>query len=275
MAANMSHVFLLAVFVLLAGVAAAVPAQQSSRLRGRSLAAFNALEKNLTRPVNHPRDDQNNNGDGSGSDTSSSGSRDDGSTSTTDQEAADETDAATSTDSSENGFDHSQRGGNSVGQSQSDHSGTRADPSQPSPPPSEGCPPSPSMCSFVFQGYEDSIPVFELPKGADVPIGPPVEGGVKGSSIVVRTLNSKQVEFLCTKKTGMEKLKDQFYAVNDVIQMRTIQKGDEEKLRGEIVKVDISGAALDVYNQLFNLNPGDGSSSFPEEKRCVVFQIAA
>ncbi|CAI5519972.1 unnamed protein product [Closterium sp. Naga37s-1] len=268
---NMSRAFFLApllvVLVLLAGCAAASTTQQTSRLRGRSLAAFNALEKNVTRPVKTPLDDMKKNGEGSGSYGNAEGASAD------DQEAADEADATLSVDENNQGESDS----GSKDDTTLDDTTLNAQSSQPTPqpPPSDGCPTSPDVCSFVFKGYEDSIPVFPLPKTADSPIGTTIEGNVKGSSIVVRTLNSKDAVYPCTTKSDMEKLKDQFYAVNDVIQVRTIQSDeDRKKLSGEIVRVRISGAAIDVFNQLFNLNPGDGSTSFPEEKRCVVFQVA-
>ncbi|CAI5473725.1 unnamed protein product [Closterium sp. Yama58-4] len=274
---SMSRAFflvpLLVVLVLLAASAAAATAQQTSRLRGRSLAAFNTLEKNVTRPVKTPLDDMKKNGEGSGNNGNNGNGG--GATGADDQEAADEADATLSTD--DVGDENEQSGDNGSSDHDNNHDDEHAQSSQPTPtpPPSDGCPTSPDVCSFVFKGYEDSIPVFPLPKTADSPIGPTIEGNVKGSSIVVRTLNSKDAVYPCTKKSGMEKLKDQFYAVNDVIQVRTIQSEDDrKKLSGEIVKVRISGAAIDVFNELFNLNPGDGSTSFPEEKRCVVFQVA-
>ncbi|CAI7847743.1 unnamed protein product [Closterium sp. NIES-54] len=272
----MSRAFLLApllvVLVLLAGCAAAATAQQTSRLRGRSLAAFNALEKNVTRPVKTPLDDMKKNGEGSENNGNNGNAR--GASGADDQEAADEEVAALSTG---DGDEKEQSGDNGSSNHDKNHDDEHAQSSQPTPmpPPSDGCPTSPDVCSFVFKGYEDSIPVFPLPKTADSPIGPTIEGNVKGVSIVVHTLNSRDATYPCTKKSGMEKLKDQFYAVNDVIQVRTIQsEEDRKKLSGEIVRVQISGAAIDVFNQLFNLNPGDGSTSFPEEKRCVVFQVA-
>ncbi|CAI5513534.1 unnamed protein product [Closterium sp. Naga37s-1] len=267
---NMSRAIFLApllvVLVLLAGCAAAAASQQSSRLRGRSLAAFNALEKNSTRPVKTPLDDMKEKGEGSGSNGNGGGA------SNHDQEADDEADASSSVDDTNEGENDSDS--SSQDDTTLDDSHAQSSQPTPQPPPSEGCPTTPDVCSFVFKGYEDSIPVFPLPKTADSPIGTTIEGNVKGSSIVVRTLNSRDAQYPCTKKTGLEKLKDQFYAVNDVIQVRTIQSDeDRKKLSGEIVRVQISGAAIDVFNQLFNLNPGDGSTSFPEEKRCVVFQV--
>ncbi|CAI5473061.1 unnamed protein product [Closterium sp. Yama58-4] len=138
---------------------------------------------------------------------------------------------------------------------------------------SSSSPPVPSGgCDFYFTGFQDSTPTFKLPEnGGDVVISPPIEASVKGSVVNVIALNSQTAKY-----SGGSSLPDdnQFYVVQDVVQVRTIQPQDKGKYNGLTVTIPITNAEIEVYNQVFNLNPGDGSSSFPEDRRCVVFQTS-
>ncbi|CAI7753903.1 unnamed protein product [Closterium sp. NIES-53] len=144
--------------------------------------------------------------------------------------------------------------------------------SSPTPsPPGGDC--SASACDFYFTGFQDSIPTFKLPEsGGDVAISPAVEASVKGSAVNVIALNSQTASYACSN--GSMPNDNQFYVVQDVVQVRTIQPQDKGKYNGLIVKIPISSAEIEVFNQVFNLNPNDGSSSFPEERRCVIFQTS-
>ncbi|CAI5535919.1 unnamed protein product [Closterium sp. Naga37s-1] len=144
--------------------------------------------------------------------------------------------------------------------------------SSPTPqPPSGDC--SASACDFYFTGFQDSIPSFKLPEsGGDVAISPAIEASVKGSAVNVIALNSQTASYACSNGTMPND--NQFYVVQDVVQVRTIQPQDNGTYNGLYVKIPISNAEIEVYNQVFNLNPNDGSSSFPEERRCVIFQTS-
>ncbi|CAI5534994.1 unnamed protein product [Closterium sp. Naga37s-1] len=144
--------------------------------------------------------------------------------------------------------------------------------SSPTPqPPGGDC--SASACDFYFTGFQDSIPTFKLPEsGGDVAISPAVEASVKGSAVNVIALNSQTATYTCSN--GSMSDDNQFYVVQDVVQVRTIQPQDNGTYNGLYVKIPISNAEIEVYNQVFNLNPNDGSSSFPEDRRCVIFQTS-
>lgn len=143
--------------------------------------------------------------------------------------------------------------------------------SPPSPNPG-GCPPTGSECDFYFTGFQNQIPTFTLLGGGDKAISPSIEASVKGSVVNVIALNSQTAEYVCNAAEIPDN--NQFYVVQDVVQVRTIQSQDLGKFNGVYVKIPISNAEIEVYNQVFNLNPGDGSSSFPEERRCVIFKTA-
>ncbi|CAI5466595.1 unnamed protein product [Closterium sp. Yama58-4] len=129
--------------------------------------------------------------------------------------------------------------------------------------------PSPSSCAFSFGGFQGSIPVFNLPRG-ETPIGTTLVAD--GVSII--RLNSDGAQYPCARK-GTENLRNQFYARDNVIVMRFVQKGDEGKLRGQLVKVPITSAELKVGKKTVNLNQGQGSDVIPENQRCVLFKIAS
>ncbi|CAI7854877.1 unnamed protein product [Closterium sp. NIES-53] len=63
-------------------------------------------------------------------------------------------------------------------------------------------------------------------------------------------------------------------SLSQVIQVRTVQPGDSGKLRGEVVKVEIKSAQLEVASKTINLTPEDRSDVIPEDQRCVLFKIA-
>ncbi|CAI5491686.1 unnamed protein product [Closterium sp. Naga37s-1] len=136
-------------------------------------------------------------------------------------------------------------------------------------PSSGGCEPSPSSCAFSFDGFQGSIPEFNMPRG-ETRFGT----FLVADGVSITRLNSDGAQYPCARK-GMENLRNQFYARDSGIIMRYVQKGDEGKLRGQLVKVPITNAELKVGRKTVNLNQGQGSDVIPENQRCVLFKIGA
>eukprot|EP00475_Leptophrys_vorax_P009725 TRINITY_DN16436_c0_g1_i1.p1 TRINITY_DN16436_c0_g1~~TRINITY_DN16436_c0_g1_i1.p1 ORF type:complete len:280 (-),score=5.66 TRINITY_DN16436_c0_g1_i1:248-1087(-) len=144
----------------------------------------------------------------------------------------------------------------------------------PSPPPAGDCPPSTEQCYFFFDGHDGMVPEFKMPPlgSGDVQIGGTIAAAVKGSVVTVISINTDKATYPCNVQAMPAD--DQFYGTQDKIQVRTVQPQNVGKYQGIYVKVPIKSAQLEVYNQVFNLNPGDRSTSFPEDKRCVVFKLS-
>ncbi|GJP32731.1 hypothetical protein CLOM_g17329 [Closterium sp. NIES-68] len=176
----------------------------------------------------------------------------------------------------------------------------------PPPPPPEGpCPPLPTMCDFYFQGSSSSLPVFNVSDGAgDTRLGGAIEASVRGATVDVIAANSEGADYVCQdgvnvwsappadsgnssvtiipglpaadNSTTILGTDNQFYATQDGIQSRTFQPatGGVAPYRGKYVRVNLTSIEISVYNMVSNVNKGQNYSYFPEERRCVVFQIA-
>eukprot|EP00270_Netrium_digitus_P005442 TRINITY_DN1718_c0_g1_i1.p1 TRINITY_DN1718_c0_g1~~TRINITY_DN1718_c0_g1_i1.p1 ORF type:complete len:281 (+),score=43.46 TRINITY_DN1718_c0_g1_i1:179-1021(+) len=135
------------------------------------------------------------------------------------------------------------------------------------------CPPSPTQCSFHFQGYDSTIPEFSISATPDMPIGTPIVANYKGMQMESMVLNSESAEFMCPSNTD-QAISSQFYTSNDAIAVRTFQTSPGiDYFVGQYVMVKIAAAQLNLPMGLtMNMNPGDGNTIIPEESRCVIFK---
>lgn len=129
------------------------------------------------------------------------------------------------------------------------------------------------MCSFYFEGYENSIPVFNMDQlfagttsqlAARSPTGIPLQLAVANAGVATftcpNTIGPMDNTFQF-KDRHLSALGFLFYQVNlPGPQYVTLQIAFAQVTAGGSVGV-------------VNLNPGDGNILVPEASRCVVFQV--
>ena len=106
---------------------------------------------------------------------------------------------------------------------------------------------------------------------------------VKGSNVDVIAVNSEQSTYPCASpSSGLNPTvgvnpDNQFYGTQDKVQSRTFQPatGGIAPYAGKYVKLALTSVEVNVFNMVINLHPGEANSYFPEERRCVVFQVEA
>ncbi|CAI5492373.1 unnamed protein product [Closterium sp. Naga37s-1] len=166
-------------------------------------------------------------------------------------------------------------------------------PSPPIEPPIAGCQPSPTDCAFFFAGHEGQVPTFSIqPRQGDAVLSTSeLKTSIMGSDIQVLAGNSGEAQivihaqpaknpfFLASSPHSV--LTSSFYAHRLIrfpfpqqdVQQRTFNRIENLfALRNAYVKLQVTAAEMDVFGMTVNMNPGDGNSYFPEDKRCVLFK---
>ena len=147
----------------------------------------------------------------------------------------------------------------------------------PVPPGPGGCPPSPSECTFFFDGAEGSIPAFRISDIENAPkdayFAPTIEApSMNGATYTVVAANSAKASYSCGPTSLPDD--DQFYATQDRVQIRTFQTWrNASTYKDQYVKVVFSAVEITSYNMVINLNPADGSTLFPDSQRCITFKL--
>ncbi|CAI5511593.1 unnamed protein product [Closterium sp. Naga37s-1] len=185
-------------------------------------------------------------------------------------------------------------------------------PASPNEPPLAGCQPSPTDCAFFFAGHEGQVPTFSIqPRQGDAVLSTSeLKTSIMGSDIQVLAGNSGEAQILCAEGQGAgaglgggggsgltataamamndgavtQDIGNQLYITGTVRQLRGGVGVDDVQqrtfnrienlfaLRNAYVKLRVTAAEMDVFGMTVNMNPGDGNSYFPEDKRCVLFK---
>ncbi|CAI5475135.1 unnamed protein product [Closterium sp. Yama58-4] len=169
----------------------------------------------------------------------------------------------------------------------------------PTEPPIAGCQPSPSDCAFFFAGHEGEVPTFSIqPRQGDAVLSTSeLKTSIMGSDIQVLAGNSGEAQIVCAEGQGAgvgggsaggltataamamndaavtQDIGNQLYITGTDVQQRTFNRIENLfTLRNAYVKLKVTAAEMDVFGMTVNMNPGDGNSYFPEDKRCVLFK---
>ncbi|CAI5501623.1 unnamed protein product [Closterium sp. Naga37s-1] len=172
-------------------------------------------------------------------------------------------------------------------------------PSSPNEPPLAGCQPAPTDCAFFFAGHEGTVPTFSIqPRQGDAVLSTSeLKTSIMGSDIQVLAGNSGEAQILCAEGQGAglgggqgsgltataamamndaavtQDIGNQLYITGTDVQQRTFNRIENLfALRNAYVKLRVTAAEMDVFGMTVNMNPGDGNSYFPEDKRCVLFK---
>ncbi|CAI5985644.1 unnamed protein product [Closterium sp. NIES-64] len=174
-------------------------------------------------------------------------------------------------------------------------------PSPPIEPPIAGCQPSPTDCAFFFAGHEGQVPTFSIqPRQGDAVLSTSeLKTSIMGSDIQVLAGNSGEAQIVCAEGQGAgaglgggqgsgltataamamndgavtQDIGNQLYITGTDVQQRTFNRIENLfALRNAYVKLRVTAAEMDVFGMTVNMNPGDGNSYFPEDKRCVLFK---
>lgn len=146
------------------------------------------------------------------------------------------------------------------------------------------CPSSPTtLCSFYFTGSRTTIPSFNIPSyPADVGFSAPIVWGPK-PLLVVTVSNSGPAVFFGSVPAGTtangynSRINDFFYLSSSSspskLAHRSFNQVTQSDVAGRCVLLQINSAQVKVGGQtVTNLNPNDGNSAFPQDKRCIVFK---
>ncbi|CAI5475599.1 unnamed protein product [Closterium sp. Yama58-4] len=171
--------------------------------------------------------------------------------------------------------------------------------SPPIEPPIAGCQPSPTDCAFFFAGHEGQVPTFAIqPRQGDAVLSTSeLKTSIMGSDIQVLAGNSGEAQIVCAEGQGAglgggsaggltataamamndgavtQDIGNQLYITGTDVQQRTFNRIENLfALRDAYVKLKVTAAEMDVFGMTVNMNPGDGNSYFPEDKRCVLFK---
>lgn len=129
------------------------------------------------------------------------------------------------------------------------------------------------MCSFYFEGYENSVPVFnmeELFSGTSAQLAARSPTGIP---LQLSVANAGVASFTCPNTIGpMEntfQFKDRHLSALGFLFYQVNLPGPQYVT----LQVTFAQVMAGGTGSIQNLNPGDGNILIPEATRCVVFQV--
>lgn len=142
-------------------------------------------------------------------------------------------------------------------------------------PVSSSCPALASACDFYFSGFKGEIPTFSLNVRPDSAISPPILVDIRGATIEVVAGNSGSVDYVDCKEDNISVLRSdsQFYISQRSVNLRTVQSDPGiMAYADQFVRIYFTSIALNIFGMVTNVNKGESSEYFPEDRRCIAFR---